>query len=578
MTASSPESQAGIGRWLSPAVARISAHTFARRECDPVVWGLGNHERDQVIAALQANDDPFAAPPRPWLAVLQRPSGHLVAASAPALIGGIYWTLDRNSQGEPELIIGHDTGQVVRARTAASELDGEYVRARLSGFLACSATTPYRNVHHIPFGITACWSRIEEPPRLTPWFNPDTLPQPSLAGSQADTTYLNAFDSVIDDLVDPAAPLASTLSGGLDSTFVVASLVRHATPDNPLHCYTHSPHPDARLQPVGNWDPDDYQFVLAMQRAYPDRIEVHRVINYQLIDPLEFVIQSSLAAWVPTFNTNGIWLAQMAADAAARGAPSLFHGTIGNAAFSFDHTYALGHYVRRADARAVVELMSQPYRQGLTFSASARSLLGPLLSPYRARKHNGALTDYLSAVGLRRLIAQAPADFPSTSMRSRRDYLAWLTRSDKLVAEPSHLAWPILMLDPFATRRMCAIAARIEPKHWRVGTQQRSFARRLGQQRVPDAIRLRTRRGAQMADRWFAARRSRDLYLDHINLLPDTPYLGGWVDHVELRRRVLAWPWNDPASTGPAGWALSGLYHVLGTAEFIRSTQTRLLG
>lgn len=547
----------------------------ARREGgDSVVWGLVGEERERVIQALMRGDDPGGASERPWAAVVLRGNGDLVATSSPTLSGGLCWTVDADRAGERELVIGHDVGAVVRARRSPTELDGEWLRSKLSGFLSSRATTPYMGVHLVPFGATAVWRAGARQPRVSEWFGPDSMPQPTLSGPEANAVYLRSFDATIEGLVEPGQPMASTLSGGLDSSFMVASLARLATPDNPVHCYTHSPHPDAGLQPKGNWDPDDYEYALAMQRAYPDRVVVHRVVNTTRRDPLDFVEESSLAAWVPNFNVNGMWFEAMADDAARRGATTLFSGTNGNSAFSYDHPYAGGYYLRRGDLRSVAHLVGPAARQGRSFSGNLRSLVAPAVTGYRIRRGAGPLPSYLAAVGLGWLAENAPATFSSSPTTDRGGYLAWLTRARNRPLAASPLAWAATPVDPFATRRMCALAASMEPRHWRRGALPRGFARELGVGRVPDEIRLRTRRGSQSADLWFAMRGHRERYLDEIDRIQETPHLGGWVDHVALRRSVEAWPWGD--GVAPGGWSSLGLIHVLGLAGFVRATSTRL--
>ena len=576
MSPQSPAPRDARLEWTSPDVARIPiAAAEDQQQFEPVVWGLTGDERDRVVRALTRGDDPQRTPEGPWAAVVLRPNGELAATSSAALPGGLCWTLDITERGERELIIGHDVGAVVRARSTRTELDGEWLRARLSGFLRSEATTPYRGVHHVPFGVTAVWRAGQTQPRIKRWFGPEAMPEPTVRGPKAASTYLAAFDELIDGLVDPARPIAATLSGGLDSSFVVASLARLATPDNPVHCYTHSPHPAAGLEPAGNWDPDDYEYASAMQRAYPDTVVVHRVVNEELRDPLDFVVEASLAAWLPNFNINGMWMQAMANDAAGRGASILFHGVNGNAAFSYDHSYAAGYYLRRGELRSATQLLAPDARAGRTFTENAKSLTVPVVSEIRRRRGQGSMGSYLEAVGLGWLATDAPATFSSVAPGGRRGYLEWLTRAVSRPIGESPLAWATTPVDPFATRRISELAASIEPIEWRTGPLPRAFARRLGAGRVPDEIRLRTRRGSQSADLWFATRGNRQRYLDEIDSLPATPHLGGWVDHEALHRSLAEWPWGG--LVGPSGWAVSGLHHVLGLAAFIRTSEERLL-
>ena len=136
---------------------------------------------------------------------------------------------------------------------------------------------------------------------------------------------------------------------------------------------------------------------------------------------------------------------------------------------------------------------------------------------------------------------------------TRPDYLTWLARRATGLPAASNPAalGGVLLADPFSSRAVLECAAAVTPAEWRMGGTGRAFARRAGEGRVPDAIRLRTRRGQQGRDAWHAVRFDRDDYLARIDALPGVPGLED-VDAAALRDRVDAWAWG---SAEPPPWS-----------------------
>jgi hypothetical protein len=117
------------------------------------------------------------------------------------------------------------------------------------------------------------------------------------------------------------------------------------------------------------------------------------------------------------------------------------------------------------------------------------------------------------------------------------------------------------------------LAARITPLEWARGRTQRGFARRVAEDRLPDEIRLRTRRGGQSWDNWFWVHRSRDRYLDEVAALASTPILADAVAVSVIRQIVENWPWNEPRV---APQELGPIQELLTLAAFVRMTTARL--
>jgi hypothetical protein len=508
-------------------------------------------------------------PNTPWALARKHPDGSVEASASTTLASGLFWSVDRTDLG-PRLIVGLSPGAVVRSRTEGCTLDDDYLR----GFALLKTDkvrTPYAEVRWIRPGVIARWPRPDGDVTQRAWSGPEVWPaKPTAEGPEVRDRYLDLFDAAISDLIPREGPIAAFLSGGLDSSFVVAALALQTNADRPVHAFTHAPHPDAIPASLKNWDSDESRVALAMQEAYPDRVVVHRLVNEELVCPLDAALDVAQRTWVPTVNTdNQVWISQIEARAAQIGAQRIFVGDNGNAAFSHEPGYAASYYLSRGDVRGLASLIPTSRANDVSRAgALASRFLGPsLASLSRFRSSDPTYTDIL---GL-----PAPPRSHHAAGSGRREYLSWLASHDD-----SYLAWyspdgrVVPMVDPFRAAGVMKIAATITPREWCTGPYPRGFARRLGQGRVPDVIRLRTRRGGQATDTWFSIRNHRDRYFDEARALDNTPVLGGWVDTSAVVRTLGTWPWGQ--IQGPPDGEVETVDFLLSLAGFIRMTQARL--
>ena len=535
-------------------------------------WGLRPDESAREFEALRTGRlSAGSVSEQPWAALVERPDGVLAAAASSTLKGGLFWTVDRPPRGRPTLLFGVRLGEVVGARTGRTRLNDRYV-ADVALMSPSAEETAYLEVHRLAPGTALLWSDPESVPRRVTWCGPDAWPAPTRSGDGVISDYLAAFDAAVDELVVPGEPLVATLSGGLDSSFVVASLVRHATPDSPVHAFMHVPHPDAGLGPRGNWDADDSGAAAEMQRAYPGRIVLTAVSNDGSGQPLDAAADNAERSWSPTVNpANQAWMTDFSQRAAALGASRFFEGSNGNAAFSYEHGYAAGYHLRRGELGRVADLVRLGRADGLSWPGALRHrVLGPIASPIKAGLRRGP-HEYATAAGL---VAGGPTGRPPAT--GRAGYLRWLRMETGLLATVQPGLHGTVTVDPFTAASVLDLAASIVPAEWSRGPRPRGYARLLGAGRVPDAIRLRTRRGGQSWDNWFLIRNQRERYLDELAALPGTPVVGGMVDADLLRRRAEAWPWGE--TIGPSHADVTATDRILSLAAFVRMTTTRLAG
>lgn len=485
-----------------------------------------------------------------------------VAASFP---GSLYWTYTDESR--QRLLISDDIVEVVKSRQAATTLNEPWLR----GFHLREGDldpfgTPYAEVNRLPPGSRAHFPAGAQEPSITMWHEREGYPTPTLEGPVAQATYLQTFDDVVAGLVGDG-PVCATLSGGLDSSFVVASLARNPRVKEPIHAFCHSPHPEAGLAD-SNKVADDYPAAQAMERAYPGRVIVHRVLPEPGENALDAAVAFADRSWLPAFNVSNIgWIGAICQRTRELGGERLFVGAKGNFAFSASHEYAPEYYLARGQ---LVRAWRSASRD------SPRSALELATAPLRARLRRGlrslpgtkaAPDDYFAYLGL---TSHGGYRMP---VSDRARFLQSLTPG-RNAPTGGAVNWGVPMVDPFASAQMIAVAAAITPREWSKGPHPRGYARLLAEGRVPDEIRLRTRRGSQALDQWFLMRNMRDRYYDELALLPETPILGGWLDFDYLRSTLDSFGWGEV--TAPPTVAVIAVNRLLSLATFIRSSQKRL--
>ncbi len=506
-----------------------------------------------------------------WAAAIRRSDGVVIATASTMLNGGLYWSIDHDTSLRPHLLLGVSPGDVVLLRKGPTTLNHSYIREYLSGERN-DRNTPYNEVHRIPAGVFAQWKSIDSPPEETEWSGPDVWAEPHLEGRHAKDAYLDIFDATITRLIEGDTPIASMLSGGLDSSFVVTALARLTTHDRPVHAFVHAPHPDARLSAIGNWDPDDSEIAKKMEAAYPGRVVVKKIINTDLVQPQDAALRAARRSWLPVFNPgNQIWIEAIAEEAAAIGASMLISGQNGNAAFSHEHRYAASYYLRHGRIDQLTKMVFATADSNISvYQAARKRVLVPLISPWRSRNNNPN-EEYKKLIG----VPDSDRVTGNSQSQGRRQFLEWLSQSHgALLAANCPAGWLLPVADPFTANEVLGMAAAITPYQWLQGPYPRGYARLLGEGRVPDDIRLRTRRGGQAWDTWFVIRNQRERYLDELKLVHQSPGLGGWVDTSEMQKKAEQWPWGE--IQGPSQIEVIAIDRLLSLAAFARMTDERL--
>jgi hypothetical protein len=514
-----------------------------------------------LVRQLMVSDDPDRhAQDLPWMACAVRRDGSLAVTCSTMMMSGVFWSREPLDDGW-RFCVGTDPLAVARARLAPGEVSGSFLAAYLVG-TAEPTDTPFRGVFRSWAGDTLVLDPRTGGISRTPWCAPETLPPPTRTGERVLLEYRDTFDEVVRDLAALTTPLVATLSGGLDSTYLVASLVRACPAGERVHAYCHSPLPEAGAVPVGCWEPDDLPYARLMAERYPQTIELGVLRNEARVHPLDAAERVFRASgWPVRSPANTVWLNDFDDAVAGHGASLRFVGSHGNATFSADHRYP-GDGRRSWGPGPLTSgtAWARPWRSG---GPLIRQVVRRAISAWRTGP--GREPSIAGAIGLRQVGARG-----AWTRSTREDYLRWVTgRNTSASASLNPARTPgVLGADPFAARRVIELAAEISPREWNAGGTGRALARRLAVHRVPDAIRTRTTRGGQGQDAWYVIRSDPDRLTEEVAGAVEDPLL------VDLLDRRVALAWLDRARQTPAtaappvGWNL--MFRLVALTRYAR--------
>lgn len=465
---------------------------------------------------------------------------------------GLFYTSPGNGRG---VVVGETPYDVLRRSGRRWELDHAWLQDWLSN-RADPTATPYLGMRRLPPGKELHLG-TDGHVQVVDFNGPNVWPEPDLTGDEAIHTWVETFDSAIAELARDRECLTSELSGGLDSSYLVASLAlqarRTGVPAR-IEALTHVPTPHARLPtPARGWIGTDEAAAKAVAHLYGDVVRWQPVAGHVGRTPLQVAREVSNRAWWPPYApANIVWLDDLRNRAAASGSADIWVGMHGNASFSNVHRY----HVSPEAPRPRRSLPAVAVSRGRTGNRQVRQLM-------RNRR----------VLPVSTLLVEEPPAPPE--VHSREYYLRWLaghTAVHQAIMNPAAFAVP--SVDPFRHHAVVEIAARITPQAWRHLASTRGLARQAGVGRVPSHVRHRSTRGSQGADVWFWMHREAQAYREQVELLADTPAIADLVDIPAARSLVGALRWGSTAP--PPTATLNRLNRVLAFAAFIRDTHARL--
>ncbi|HEV7289695.1 asparagine synthase-related protein [Sphingomonas sp.] len=450
------------------------------------------------------------------------------------------------------------------------------------------ADTLYKDIRLVPPG-THLTSDARGVRQQTFW-RLDTRRRVTMKSPEA---YVEAARALLDQAVRRTLRTADApgvmMSGGLDSSAVAASAARMLDPD-PLDTYTSEPPPDRELAARGGWYDRERPYVDALAARYPN-MRPHFCHSTELAafedDPTPFF----LAGGRPQINAAHIgWFDPIYRAAQRNGHTVLLTGQSGNLTLSYSGLRGLADLARTGRFDKLVRLLpgAARFRQNTLWRTLKGEVLMPALPPklraalWRWRhgdaapstKYAAIRSDFAAKVGLDATLREQGNDglaFYGTDSRKLVAHLLDGQRVRMLETIRTIRAYYGLELrDPLADPDLVEFCLAIPRDQYLLGGVQRSMARRVLADRLPDPL-LAERGFGRQNPEWFARiTAQRESFAAEIEQLANVPLAAEMLDLPRLRRLIDSWP-ADAAEAETRRFEFAQLLpRAIQTGRFIR--------
>jgi asparagine synthase (glutamine-hydrolysing) len=522
--------------------------------------------RDELAAALGIAGGPSIPDSRLVLAAyerwgdgfLDRLVGVFALAIADDRRGGVL--LARDHAGQRPLVVHERGGLVAFASHALALAELEGVGRTLSRLHAAELlAVGYRSPRTIVEGVewlepgTTMWIDAGGARRRR-WWRPDPDEIVDLGSPAAHERELR---DVLERAVAPALRsvrgVGAMTSGGLDSTSVAATAARQLAPA-PLPTYTSVP-PDGWAAPERpGWDADESSLVRALAAMHPNLRP-----SFPVVQPGQSLFAAHEELWglggVPARNpANQLWQVQVAKRAQADGLGALLTGAFGNYSLSPDGPRWLAELLRAGrlsafghEVRAWRGATGEP-----TASILRRRLAGQLMPPAIARRRDAqaaarASRDWVANTALRPSAVDGldlATVLPRRTANFRANALAAVGTGAAQASSQAALAalTGVEHRDPTSNRRLLEVATRQPEWVRRHDGITRAVVRGAMSDRLPEAIRLRTRRGEQLPHWLDVMTAAREEIARELVVMREHPLSRELIDIDRLERLSCDWP------------------------------------
>jgi len=430
-------------------------------------------------------------------------SGRLVAAVDHFATIPLFYA-EHNS----ELIVSPQLSAVLADPAVTRDLDIVALGA-MAAPRSLIGSTAYRAIKRVPDGYYLV--RENGTLRLHRWWNPESeggIPYHTERDCVATASSL--FKEAVGNRLRLTGGVATTMSGGLDSTLVTATAATLlAERGAELTAYTCVPQSNLTRFERKGWDSCDLDYAASVSRMHPNIR--HVMITAGGLCALDLIPATHASSRTPVRNgANHLWLGRISRLANASGARVILTGQRGNVTVSSSATIdeLLGAHRwrsawkylaarRRASGQSTLQLVwaSLRARVGRCERVSAESRRPGLqfLTPQlRSQIEQLCLDEYEGlSCGQRRMM----------QLRSFRQ--GWM-------ADP-WVQWGTQWRDPTADRRLVEYLFSLPAEAFLIEGHSRGLARAMGEGLVPNSVRLRRTHGAQMPEHpaLFALHRAR---------------------------------------------------------------------
>lgn len=404
------------------------------------------------------------------------------------------------------------------------------------------STTVFEGIDRVPLGHALEWT-TGELPQVRRWFDPTPSTERRYAARDAPRQMRAELRAAVAASLPESGPIAATLSGGLDSSIVVA-LAADLLSGAERHVFTatHVPLPGTADLST-RWEASDDRYARHFC-AVTDGVSYTAIRNDVRVSPLQAVRGLFDESWYPMMNpANMVWISAIHDWARALGTSVVLTGTSGNATFSRSRGGLLHELVSDRRAAATLSQLSARLRAG-----------EPLAAVLRAG--GAALKTAVGGVSMPSGASPFAANLPYLPERASAAALDHVTTLDdrspvigdrwrRFVMRDASVALPWSLLpgpwwsDPFTDPSVIELALQLPTEAWMAGGLDRGLARAAAEGLVPDLVRLRTSRGAQAADVGYWYRGHIDEYEAVLEDMRRSATVRGFLD-VERIARALA--------------------------------------
>jgi len=269
------------------------------------------------------------------------------------------------------------------------ELDYEHVAGWLLLAPPDSETsTFFRDIQTVPLGSTVVW-RSNRTIEVSSYWDPSAIPQLRLKDYR---DYVEGLCSVLtiavrDRVAGPDARIGAQLSGGLDSSSVVALAASElASRSSSLIAYTAVPEtePNSSSSYPDRFFLHEGQNAAAVAGLYAN--VHHRFILNRSRTMLEAIDSLASTEMKPVLNPqNAQWLYGMYAEARSHGIDTMLTGASGNLTISYEGSTATAALLQKRSYFALLHHLRERHQQGADWKEITHSIFGPYVSP-RARR------------------------------------------------------------------------------------------------------------------------------------------------------------------------------------------------
>ena len=386
-----------------------------------------------------------------------------------------------------------------------------------------SRTTVYTGIERLPVGHQATW-RPGTQAWVRRWFRPhDVEPfDRRRDGDEADVLRSIIRESVEASL-PPSGDVAAHLSGGLDSTTVVATAAGILYPQGrTVHTLSH-------LTAPGHWpewipaESDDAQSVRVIAEQIPG-IDSHSIYNCDQT-PIDGLLWMFDRTGYPFLNpANAPWIRAFDEWSAERQLGLTLTGAHGSIAYSVSRATQYRRALLRGDVALVARDVKARRSLGDGRSLIAHDVLNDV-SP--------ALVD-----GVRRVRGTPREGHVRWKPLPRA---AWEGAVISDPVGPTTIQYPAMSAwfsDPLSDPEVSRLLFSLPASAWLGDGRDRALARRVMSGLVPDEVRLRTARGLQGLDAGPAISRKQSQYREALERVEASPSASALLDLGALRESM----------------------------------------